>query len=153
MCLFQKNKIRYPIIFIVLLLSFVYVLIKSIKKNEFCCFKYIKYSLCWMRAAPKVMPPIFWCRWDGSRDWTFPPIFHYLLLSCDRWQQRGSLTEWHLTWKGIWSRSVTEFLYAETMALTDINQCLLNVEEDQTVSVSTMRWWVECFSSVISLAI
>ena len=32
--------------------------------------------------------------WYGSRGWTFPPISHYMLLPCDRWQQRGSLTEW-----------------------------------------------------------
>ena len=31
------------------------------------------------------------CWWYGSRGWTFPPIFHYMLLPCDRWQQRGSL--------------------------------------------------------------
>ena len=32
--------------------------------------------------------------WDGSRSWTFSPISHCVLLPCDRWQQRGSLTEW-----------------------------------------------------------
>ena len=46
------------------------------------------------------------CRWYGSRGWTFPPIFHYILLLCDRWQQRGSLTECHLTWKCIWRKDV-----------------------------------------------
>ena len=25
----------------------------------------------------------------SSRGWTFPPISHYILLLCDRWQQRG----------------------------------------------------------------
>ena len=29
-------------------------------------------------------------RWYGSRGWTFPPTFHYILLPCDRWQQRDS---------------------------------------------------------------
>jgi len=33
-----------------------------------------------------------------SRGWTFPPISHYVLLLCDRWQ-KGSLTEQHLTQK------------------------------------------------------
>ena len=32
------------------------------------------------------------CWWDGSRGWAFPPVSHYMLLSCDRWQQRGILT-------------------------------------------------------------
>ena len=39
------------------------------------------------------------CCWYGSRCWTFTPIFGYRLLLHKRWQQRGSLTEWHLTWK------------------------------------------------------
>ena len=29
------------------------------------------------------------------------PVFHYILLPCDRWQQRVSLTKWHLTQKCI----------------------------------------------------
>ena len=37
--------------------------------------------------------------WYGIRGWTFPPAFCYMLLPCDRWDQRGSLTEWHLSWK------------------------------------------------------
>ena len=53
------------------------------------------------------------CWWYGSRGRTFPPVSHYLLLPWDRWKQRGSLTEWHLTWK-CWC--VTEFLHAEKMA-------------------------------------
>jgi len=28
-----------------------------------------------------------------------PSHQHPVLLPCDRWQQRGSLTNWHLTWK------------------------------------------------------
>ena len=46
------------------------------------------------------------CWWYGSRGWTFPPIFHYMLLPCDRWQQRGSLTIWRLIQKFIWSKRV-----------------------------------------------
>jgi len=33
------------------------------------------------------------CWWYGSLWWTFPSRFHYLLLLCNRWQQRGSLTK------------------------------------------------------------
>jgi len=46
-------------------------------------------------------------RWYGSRGWTFPPVFLYILLLCDRWQQRGSLTKWYLTWKCVWSKVVS----------------------------------------------
>jgi len=48
------------------------------------------------------------------------PLFHYMLLPCDRWQQRSSLRN------GIWHESVyeekcaTEFLHAEKMAPVDI---------------------------------
>ena len=64
------------------------------------------------RSAPKIMPPIllFWwidgCWWYVSTVWTFLPIFCYILLLQDRQQQRGSLTEWCLTWKGEWSKGV-----------------------------------------------
>jgi len=46
------------------------------------------------------------CWQYGSRDWTFPMILHFMSLPCDRWQQRGSLTKWCLTWKCIWSKDV-----------------------------------------------
>lgn len=32
------------------------------------------------------------CSWYGSRGWTFLPIFYFILLPCDGWQQRHSLT-------------------------------------------------------------
>ena len=63
-------------------------------------------------SAPKVMPPILWCWpirghdiragcwWYNTRCWTFLPVFHYILLLCDRWHWRGSLTKCHLTWHG-----------------------------------------------------
>lgn len=31
--------------------------------------------------------------WYGSRSRTLSPSFHYVLLPCDRWQQRGRLTK------------------------------------------------------------
>ena len=46
------------------------------------------------------------CWWHGKIGWTFPPIFHYILLLYDRWQQRGSLTKWCLTWKCIWRKDM-----------------------------------------------
>ena len=47
------------------------------------------------------------CWWGGNRGWTFPPIFLYVLLPCDRWQQRGSLSQQCLTWKCRWSKGVS----------------------------------------------
>ena len=46
------------------------------------------------------------CWWDGSKAWTFPPISH-CMLPCDRWQQRGTLTQCLLTWKSVWSKGVS----------------------------------------------
>ena len=63
-----------------------------------------------MRAALKVMPPLLLC-WPtvsemdvggGTRGWTFPPVFHYMLLPCDRWQQSGGLKN------GVWYKRVYE---------------------------------------------
>ena len=45
-------------------------------------------------------------------------------------------------------RCANAFLKEEKkMAPTDIHQCLINVYGDQTVDVSTVRWWVVCFST------
>jgi len=41
---------------------------------------------------------------------------------------------------------MTEFLHVEKIAPIDIYQYLLNVDEDKTVDVSTVRQWVVCFS-------
>jgi len=55
-----------------------------------------------MRVAPKVMLHIllYWPMMSevhvGGRTVkaeSSHPIFHYILLPCDRWQQRGSVTE------------------------------------------------------------
>jgi len=43
-------------------------------------------------------------------------------LSCDRWQQRGSLTKWCLIWKHMLSKGVgIKFLYVEKKALIGIH--------------------------------
>jgi len=44
-------------------------------------------------------------------------------------------------------RCEIEFFRVEKMAHIDIHWCLLNTYGDQTVDVSTVRQWVECFSS------
>ena len=45
---------------------------------------------------------------------------------------------------------VTEFFHPGKMARTDIHWCLLNVDRDQTVDVSTVRRWVVRFSNASS---
>ena len=47
-------------------------------------------------------------------------------------------------------RCVTEFLYAEKVAYTDLIRCLLNTDEDHLVDMSTVRQRVVQFSSGIS---
>ena len=47
------------------------------------------------------------CWWYDSRGWTFPPISHYMLLPHDSWLQRGSLTEWCLTWTCVRSKDIS----------------------------------------------
>ena len=58
-----------------------------------------------IRAAPKVMLPILLC-WPMTSEVDVGDIavevelshqYSHMLL-CDRWQQRGILTQWHLTW-------------------------------------------------------
>ena len=36
-----------------------------------------------------------------------PLTSRYILLPCDRWQQRASLTKEHLRWKCVWSKGVS----------------------------------------------
>ena len=111
-----------------------------------------------MRAALKVMSPVLLCqnhhtrcrcRWDGNRGWTFPPIFHYMLLPCDRWQQRGSLTERSLTWKYIWNKDVSlnSSMGKKWYPLTFTDACWTFMETKQRMWAqwgvwNTVKWWV-----------
>ena len=63
------------------------------------------------------------CWWHSKRGWTFPPIFHSMLLPCDWWQQRGSLTQWRLTWKRVWRKGVSlnSSIWKKLHPLTFIN--------------------------------
>ena len=87
------------------------------------------------------------CWWYGSKQWTFSIIFHYILLQCDRWQQRGSPTKWHLTWKCIWSKGVSlnsstwKKLHPLNFCLLFVctHHCLLKVYGDQTVDVRRVK--------------
>lgn len=44
-------------------------------------------------------------------------------------------------------RGATEFLHEEKITPIDIHRCLLNICEDQSVDVCTVREWVTHFSS------
>ena len=115
-----------------------------------------KYTIDDKRIAPKVMPPIlFYWPTRSEADvccmavvcWTFLSMFCYILLLCNRWKQRGSLTTWHLTWKCVWSKGVSLNSSTQKMAPVNIYQCLLNVYGAHTVAVSTVRQWLVWFSS------
>ena len=86
--------------------------------------------------------------WYGSRGCTFPPIFHYMLLPCDRWQQRGSLTIWRLTCKcisnkGVWLNTST---CKKWHPLTFINACWIFMETKQWIWAQWGDRW--CVSAV-----
>jgi len=112
-------------------------------------------------AAPKVMPPVSLC-WPatseadvsryGSRGWTFPPISHYILLLCKRWQQSGRLTEWYLTWKCVWSKSVSlnSSMWKNWNLLTFINICWTFLETERWMWAQWDADW--CISAVVTAA-
>lgn len=58
-------------------------------------------------------------------NWTFPPIWHYILLPCHRKQQRGALINWHLMWKYGSSKYVqlNSSMRKKWLSLTFINTC------------------------------
>ena len=88
------------------------------------------------------------CR-DGSRGWTFPPILHYILLPCDRCQQRGTLTKWHLTWKRIWRKGVSLNSSMWKNGTHWHSSVLTNVDGDAAVSVGTVKGAC-CTSAVVT---
>jgi len=103
-----------------------------------------------------VIPPIFltlvlnirggWW-WYGSRGGTFPPIPRSMLLPCDRWQQRGSLTQQCLTWKCRWRKSVPlhSSLLKKFHPLTSIDTWWSAWRPNSRCGHS--EGWVLCFSS------
>ena len=84
------------------------------------------------------------CCWGGSRGWTFPPISHYVLLPCDRQQQRGTQTKCHLAWQCGWTKGVelNSSMRKQLHSLIFINTCW-----KEGMDVSTVKWWVVRFSS------
>ena len=79
---------------------------------------------------------------------TFPPIFHYVILPCNRWQQRGSLTKWGLMWKCGWSKGVSlnSSMWKKCHPLTSVSACstLLKTkqcEHSGIVGGAFQQWW------------
>ena len=112
-----------------------------------------------MRAAPKLMPPMFahnvrgghW--WYGSRGWIFVSVFCSMLLLCDRWQQRGSLIDWHLPQKCVWNTGVgfNYFIQKKWHPLTFIYSYWTFMETQQWMWAQWGTGW--CVSALATAAV
>ena len=71
-----------------------------------------------------------------------------MFLPRDRWQQRGSLTKWHLTWEFWWSKdmSLNFSLWKKWHPLTFINVCWTFIETKQWMWAQWGSGW--CISAV-----
>ena len=98
------------------------------------------------------MPPIFItsahnirgrCWWYDSRGWTFPPIFHYILLLFNRWLQRGSLTKWCLAQKCARSKGVSlnSSMKKKNTPLTLTDVCWTFLETKQWIRGQSGGGW------------
>jgi len=86
-----------------------------------------------------------WCLWYDSRGCTFPPVFHYILLPHDRWQQRGTLTQ-----ECGWSRGIIWISPCRNKwhPLTFIDTCWTFVEIKQWMWAQWGAGW--CVSAVVT---
>ena len=93
------------------------------------------------------------CWWYGSRSWTFPPVFHYILLLYNWLQQKGSLIKWHLTWKCVWRKGVelNSSLQKKCHSLTFINICQMLLETKQWMWAQWGSGW--CVSAVATATV
>ena len=74
------------------------------------------------------------CSSYGCRGWIFLTIFHYILLLCDWWQQRTSLTKRSLMWKCISSKGAS--LNSSTQKkIASSNACWMFMETKQCMWV------------------
>ena len=86
------------------------------------------------------------CWWYGSRGWTshqYSVIFFAVQQMAVDGQPDKMASDMKVRMK---QRHVIKFPHAEKIASTDIHWHLLNVYEDQTVNVNTVKWQVMCFS-------
>ena len=91
------------------------------------------------------------CWWYGRRSWTFSPIFCYILLSCNRWHQRGSLTKGHLTWTYIWCKGVSlnYSMWEKLHSLTFIDACWTVMKIKKWMWAQWGSGW--CVSAVVTV--
>ena len=84
----------------------------------------------------------------SSRGWIFSPMFHIMLLPCERWQLKSSLTKWHLIWKCLRSKYVllNSSTQKELHSLTFIDSCWIFVETKQWIWAQWGSGW--CVSAV-----
>ena len=118
------------------------------------CYSYTL-TIYFMRAAPKVMPPIWICfpttEGDGGIMVADAQPSHQYSITCCCHMTDGS---WEEVWQnGVWHGCVYKpkvWNWISTCGknvTTDIHWCLLNVYGDQTENVSTVRQWGVHFSS------
>jgi len=102
--------------------------------------------------ASKIMPSILLrCPTTSEADvgvMTSPLKFHFMLLLSDRWQQRGSLTQWHLMWEYVWTKDVSlnSFIQKKkSHSLTLISTCWMFMLTKQWIWA---QWDGGCDNSV-----
>jgi len=90
-----------------------------------------------------------WWQWYCSRSWTFP-IFHYIWLLCDRWQQRGNPTKWCLTQKYAWSKDVelNSSMRKIWHPLIFSDACWMLMETAQWMCAQGGRWCISAMATV-----
>ena len=98
-----------------------------------CCFE--SNASCFIILVHDVR---FGCQWYGSRGWTFPPVFHCILLLCDS-SLRGSLMKRRLTWKCGWNKVVelNSSMQKKWHSLTFTDICWAFVETEQGLCFSS----------------
>ena len=112
-------------------------------------------QLKYMEAAPKVMSPIL-LYWPTTSEVVVGSMAveiessHYILLPCDRWQQRGSLIKWHLTWKCIRSEGVSSnsSMQKKLHPLTFVDACWTLMDTKQWMWAQWGGGW--CASAVVA---
>ena len=91
--------------------------------------------------------------WYSSRGWAFSPIPHYTLLLCNRWQQRGSVTN------AVWHRSTYKAKVCHRIPpwgkkiapLTFIDTCWMFMETKQWMWAQWGGGW--CVSAVVAATV
>ena len=91
------------------------------------------------------------CWWYGNRGWTFPPVSHYILLPCNRWQHRSSLTKWRLTWKcmGRNGVSLNSSMWKTWHSLAFTDACWMFLKTKQWIWAQWGSGW--CISAVATV--